>query len=48
LPDNRRLLCRFSSERDGGRQALDSLFDRLAAQALPGEPTTLSRYSGTC
>jgi dipeptidyl aminopeptidase/acylaminoacyl peptidase len=42
LPDNRRLLCRFSSERDGGRQALDSLFDRLAAQALPGEPTTLS------
>ena len=42
LPDNHRLLCRFSSQRDGGRQALDSLFDRMAAQALPGEPTTLS------
>jgi dipeptidyl aminopeptidase/acylaminoacyl peptidase len=42
LPDNRRLLCRFSGVRDGGRQTLDSLFDRMAAQALPGEPTTLS------
>ena len=42
LPDNRRLLCRFTSERDGARQTLDSLFDRMAAQALPGEPTTLS------
>jgi dipeptidyl aminopeptidase/acylaminoacyl peptidase len=42
LPDNHRLLCRFSPDRDGGRQTRDAVFDRLAAQALPGEPTTLS------
>jgi len=42
LPDNHRLLCRFAPDRDGGRQALGSIFDRMAAQAMPGEPTTLS------
>jgi dipeptidyl aminopeptidase/acylaminoacyl peptidase len=42
LPDNHRLLCRFSTDREGRRQTLGSIFDRMAAQALPGEPTTLS------
>jgi dipeptidyl aminopeptidase/acylaminoacyl peptidase len=43
LPDNHRLLCRFSTDRENRRQTLGSVFDRMAAQALPGEPTTLSQ-----
>ena len=39
--DSRRLLCRFVAFRDN-RRVFDAIADRLAAQAMPGEPTILS------
>jgi dipeptidyl aminopeptidase/acylaminoacyl peptidase len=39
--DSRRLLCRFVAFRDN-RRVFDAIADRLAGEALPGEPTILS------
>ncbi len=47
LSDNHRLLCRVSSQRDGGRRLLDSIVESMAAQALRSEPITLTDGQAT-